>query len=217
MLDTTASSQSDTQLLQSEIEVMGESLGKQFHSIKNIIFHLTSLWKEYINIYGKEDYVDLMNQSASYFFYINQRLTINEITLLLAKLTYHEGKTYPYLTIQRLPALTRRSFREEAQELVSIAVEKASFAMDWRDRQLAHYSLDLVINDKARPLEERTSQEIDEAVLALKKIPVFYYEKYLGSSLMEICTPIHGTNALLRRLEYARQYEEEYRDRLAGG
>lgn len=116
-----------------------------------------------------------------------------EDTLLhLARLTDRaETHGKPNLTINRLAGPVDDALRDDVTALVETAVEKATFARDWRNRHIAHRDLRLALQDRAEPLEPGSRLKVKEALVAvaavLRRIAQHYEDsdiffEYLGDA-----------------------------------
>jgi len=110
-----------------------------------------------------------MNATAPTFFVYFSDIVWHETMLRLCSVTdppKSVGKDN--LTLRRLsaaipdPALSARVATE-----VEAAVRATDFARDWRNRGLAHLSLDLVLNPQAKPLAKADHTAVREALEAL--------------------------------------------------
>jgi hypothetical protein len=190
------------QVLKDEQQKLGRDQGKAFNTLKNNIFLLDVKWKEFKILYCNSKNVEILNKTASFYFYMNQQIMLDDIVLHISKIASARGKTYPYLSIRRLPDFVKQKYKDELQVLVDDAVAKTSFVRDRRNRYIAHYSLDLIINKNARPLNEIKPADIDNAIDAFKDIIVFVYTKILNAAISkDVIYPLDNANALLRRLK----------------
>lgn len=125
------------------IEVMGDDLGSLYHALWNELAWLYSKWGEYVELFGtKPSRIDLVNKAAGHFFRIVQDSLWEDALLHIARLTdppKSVGKEN--LTIRQLPQLiVKEPLKKNVSALVDVAVEKAEFCRDWRNRHidLAH-------------------------------------------------------------------------------
>lgn len=190
------------QVLKEEQSKLGRDQGKIFNALKNQIIWLDVKWKEYKILFESTDSIAILEATAPFYFYLTHQMMLDDILLHLQKITSPVGGEFPYLSIRRLPKLLRKRFSISLQSLVDDAVTKASFSKDRRDRYIAHYSLDLVVNSTARPLEAIRSEDVEEAISALKKLVTFIYNEVLGTGIfLDVIYPLENANALLRRLK----------------
>jgi hypothetical protein len=154
------------------IEKMGEGLGRQYSMLNQEVTLLHLYWNEYAELFGKNPKrIDRLNQSAPGFFRMLQDELLLTNVLHIARLTdppKSAGKTN--LTIHNLPDLVDASLKDRLTELLKVVDEKAAFCRDWRNRRFGHHDLDLAINEKAKPLEQGSREEITAALKAIADV-----------------------------------------------
>jgi hypothetical protein len=60
--------------------------------------------------------------------------------------------------------------RSEVEALCVTARDKASFAIDWRNRHIAHRDLMLTLRTPAKPLEPASHLNVGEAITAIAAV-----------------------------------------------
>lgn len=149
----------------------GELADLHWHLEEELVWlHLN--WKEYKSLYAtNEKRVGLLNATAPNFFAHLEDLVWRETLLHLCRLTdppKSVGKRN--LTVRRLPdAVTDAQLRPRVEEQVDAAAKAAQFARDWRNRRLAHRSLDYVLAPQLKPLQEASRKKVESALLALRE------------------------------------------------
>lgn len=199
------------------IKLMGESLGKQFCALRQEVVWLHSIWREYVELFGtKPSRIELLNRSAAFFFVIVED-SLWEATLLhIARLTdppTSAGKKN--LTIQVLPTLVDEKVRECVQDLVNVAIERAEFCRDWRNRRIAHRDLRLAIDEGVSPLIPATRKVVRDAIASiddtLNAITSHYMDSSTGFDGPHIAD---GAEALLYVLDDGLRAKAERSDRI---
>jgi hypothetical protein len=189
------------QVLKEEQFMLGVNQGVIYNTIKNNVFWIDIKWKEYKIQFANRTNIDVLEDAASFYFYMIRQIMIDDILLHICKITSSIGKKYPYLSIRRLPDLVEPQYRDSLVMLIDNALQKAKFAEDRRNRYIAHYSLDLVLNKDARPLENVDYERIEAAILSLKKVIIYIYEEIMHSGISsEAIYPLENANALVQRL-----------------
>lgn len=155
---------------QHHIEVMGEGLGPLYHALWNELAWLYSKWDEYLELFGtKPSRIELINKVAGHFFRIVQDSLWEDSLLHIARLTdppKSAGKEN--LTIRKLPDLIEEErFKKHLSALIDIAVEKADFCRDWRNRRIAHKDLGLAMKTGAEPLKMASRAKVKEVLSLL--------------------------------------------------
>lgn len=163
----------DEQIRDSYIAKMGVELGQTFYALEHELTWMYWRWRQYRILFGeKPDRVDLLNQSASFFFFVVHQVLFEDTLLGIARLTAGKNSGGQLaLTIQRLPELVDAHIRVELQALVDEAISTAKFALDWRNNHIAHRSLKRVLGDeKVKPLPAASRENIEKALEALRAI-----------------------------------------------
>ncbi|MBW7956308.1 MAG: hypothetical protein H3C68_00320 [Deltaproteobacteria bacterium] len=154
-------------LKQQYIVKMGEPLGKLFFALWNEVAWLHYKWNEYREFFDmKESRIHLMNEAAPMFFRFFQDMLIDDILLRIARLTDPpESRNKANLTITRLPKFIEEgNITIEVQELISKALESATFCRDLRNKRIAHYDLKLALKEGAEFVEPATKEKIQTAL-----------------------------------------------------
>ena len=186
------------------IEKMGEPLGTQFAALLQEVARLQMAWGEFIELFGDEPRVNVLNRAAPAMFHIIGH-ALWQLTLLdIARLTdppKSAGKKN--LTIQNLPELVKPEVRADVQKLVDAALGRSDVCRDHRNRQLAHLDLDLLTNQSAKPLEAATIKVVSEAIDAIGSVLKEMHIHYVGV-LSFSCNVGDAGNALslLRLLQH---------------
>jgi hypothetical protein len=166
------------------IEKMGGALGAEFHALWTEVVWLHWNWGEFVELFGsKPSRVELLNQTAPAFFRLIQD-SLWEITVLrIARLTDPaKSRGRANLTIRNLPDLVDDAIaRQAVTALIDLAVSRASFCRDWRNRHIAHHDLDLALNRAAAPLEFASRQRVSEALSMIAKVLNYLEGYYAGS------------------------------------
>jgi hypothetical protein len=203
------------------IEVMGNKLGPIFHAIYNEIAWLYIKWNQYVEIYGtKPSRIELINKAAPLFFRIVQDSLFEDIIIHIARLTdppKSVGK--PNLTIKRFPELIENEIlKNNLSELINIALDKAEFCRDWRNRRIAHRDLNLALKEGANPLKPASRQKIREALEAFSALLNTISVHFMDSTIVfgKISDP-GGALSLLYVIDDGLSAEKERRERIRKG
>jgi hypothetical protein len=158
-------------MLEHYVEKMGTELGPLFQAASSELSWMHWRWKQFRILFGdKPARLDLLNQAAPFFFHtIHESLL--ELTLLgIARLVgppKSVGKAN--LSFQAIPPLCDTKIRDEVNALVDKAKNAGGFAVDWRNRHIAHRDLDLSLG-KSTQLETATREKIEDSLLALRNV-----------------------------------------------
>jgi hypothetical protein len=175
-----ASSQSYEEAGEDYREKMGDELGPIFHRLWNECALLHMRWDDYADMFGtdQEDF-DLMNESAAGFFRGVQDTTWEWILLKLCHFADRDRIGYRRtLSLETMRLTKAAQSVPNINELVKSAREKCQFAMDWRNRSVAHSDLDHQLDRSLKPLEPASRSDVREALKridsVLKAVSIHY-------------------------------------------
>jgi hypothetical protein len=160
------------QVLEAYVKEMGSELGPIFHAISNELTWVHWRWNQYRILFGeKPSHIELLNESAPFFFRVIQDALFEETLLGISRLIgppQSVGK--PNLTIRRLTPLCEPKIRDQIETLVGVAKDAGEFANDWRNRHIAHRDLDLALGRPAKMLETATREKVEASLSALRDV-----------------------------------------------
>jgi len=191
---------------------MGRDLGELYSVLSDELIRLYWHWHEYVQLFAtKSTRVSLLNESASFFFWVVQQTFWQETLLGIARLTSVPGsRGKSNLTVQRIaPFIMDVQLRADVESLVSAAVEAAAFAKGWRDRHIAHRDLDLSLGRMATPLPKATKEKVDIALesiaVVLNRLDLHFLDATMA---YDFVNPIGGCESLLFVLRDGLRREE---------
>lgn len=164
-------------------EAMGHELGELYTLLDTELVWVFILWRQFVQLYAEEpSRIDLLNESASFFFGLLQQNLWEDTLLGITRLTGPERSSgNQNLSLRRLPPLIpNRRLRSRVEHLVDEVKEKAGFAQDWRNRHIAHRDLDLLTKPEAEPLKPASKEAVDAVLDAcaavLNAMAHFYFD-----------------------------------------
>lgn len=186
----------------SYIAKMGEELGRVFHAVAQDLTWMHWRWRQHRVLFGeKPERIDLMNQSASFFFYLVQQVFFEDTLLGISRLTAGKNSGgHVALTIQQLPELVAAQIRPEVQTLVDDAVSAAAFAVEWRNNHIAHRNLKRALGEKVKALPDATREKVENALEALRAVLNCVERSYCKAITAYDSPPLEGAKALLQVL-----------------
>lgn len=210
------------QMLQHNIAVMGEELGKQHTALMHEVTALHLYWKEFLELFGTNDKrIERLNRSAPGFFRMLQEQQFETNMMHIARLTDSPksvGKDN--LTLLNLPYLvTDAVLKAQLVTLVEDAKNKCAFAREWRNRRFAHHDLLLAIQDgKAVPLQTASKENVNAAIAALANVLNVLERHYnKGGCDFAAIAPHKGAATLLFTLGFGVKAREEMEAKIANG
>lgn len=182
------------------LRVLGPQLGVLWHALYNEVVWLHAKWKQYRHLYASTENVDLLNETAGFFFGVVQKIMWEDAVLHLARLTdppRSMGKEN--LTLRRLAeAIEDAALSARVTALVEAAMSECEFARDWRNRHLAHRDLHLALHSGAKLLPGVSRDQMERALAAFRSVlneverhywgPTTAFEHFLGHSDAESLT-----------------------------
>jgi hypothetical protein len=162
------------------VAAMGAQLGEIYHSLSDQVSWLHLKWDTFCELFADRDTVDLLNSAAPAYFHELQRQTWEDLLLHLCRVTdppLSAGKSN--LTLRRLPDLVSdQLLRVNLQALVDDAVQKTTFARDWRNRRLAHTEL-----LRSQPLASASRKHVEDALTAIRLVMNQLEQPYLNKTV----------------------------------
>ena len=154
------------------LRTLGPLLGPLYHALFNDVQWLHAKWKQFCDLYTSADTVDLLNETAGFFFRIVQDIMVGDAMLHIARLTDPErlGEK-ENLTLCRLPgAIENVELADRVAALVEAARVEAGFVRDWRNRHLAHTDFKLALDSAVQPLPPVSFGQMQRVLAALRAV-----------------------------------------------
>jgi hypothetical protein len=165
------------------LNVLGPQLGPLYHALYSEVLWLHAKWKQYRHLYASADNVNLLNDTAGFFFRVVQDMMWGDTMLHIARLMDRPrsvGKEN--LTLCRLAgAIGDTALAARVAALVESAETDTAFVRDWRNRRLAHSDLQLALDSGAQPLPAVSRDQMERALAALRAVMNEIQIHYWGS------------------------------------
>jgi hypothetical protein len=179
------------------IEKLGEDFGSLVYAIRNEVTWLTFKWIEFSELFGtKETRIELLNQSAPFFFFTIQKVLWDNLILGIAILTDPiESNGKKNITLKAIPFfISDANFRKEIERDI-----KAH--MDY------NFGIDL---QNAKVLEPATREKLRSTIERIQSIYNKIELKYLGRTVgYKYLTSHRGAISLLHTIESGIRFEEQ--------
>jgi hypothetical protein len=202
----------------------GAEMGSLMHALWNETAWLYVQWHQYEELFGeKESRVILLNRAAPVFFRVVQDVLWDQTLLSIARLVdrpQSPGKgSRQNLTVASLPArIPDAKLRAEVEDLCSSARAKASFAIDWRNRHIAHRDLMVTLGTPANPLEPASRLKVREAIAAIAAVTQHIDLRVRETNLVYDWASHPGDAwSVLKHLRDGLAWEKERHERLRRG
>jgi hypothetical protein len=200
---------------------MGQSLGEVFHELSLELTLLCWHFQEVRELYGEHGArLELMNHTAPFFFWMLQRTWWDEALLGLTRLLAPEASMgKPNLTFQRLSALIPDpALKAKIADAVSALTKKAAFAMQWRNKRIAHRDLDHSLKRTVTALPPVSLQDVSSVLEDMADVLNSIELHFTHESTSYVRSPIsHGVMAMLSVLRDGVRLEEKRQSRLEKG
>ncbi len=158
------------------VKALGADLGAIYQALCNDVSWLHFKWNQYRILFAESpERIDLLNRVAGAFFLITQEVLRDDVLLHIARLTDRKdhGKDKENLSLLQLASAVKVNAPQisvEVDSLVKQAREKARFVVDWRNRRLAHTSLDVALARGAKALPGIDREQIEGFLRALRAV-----------------------------------------------
>lgn len=170
-------------------------------------------WKEYKVFFAAgQAHIDLINATAPSFFMHFEDMAWGETLLHLCRLTdppKSAGKnTLTVLSLARMIDDTK--LKAKVEQEAEAAKQATAFARDWRNRRLAHRSLEHALDPQLKPLATARRADVEKALAALRQVmnSVSVHYESIHNDFESVIAPSKGAKALLRYLSKGLEADE---------
>jgi hypothetical protein len=208
---------SSEEIEQQHMQAMGSSLGPVYHLLYNDVMWLHAKWQQYRKLVGESrDRVELLNRAAGFFFFIVQDVLWNDVLLHLARLvdppTSLGRIDKTNLTLRALPAfLSDSSLALKVNESVEEVWAACAFAVDWRNRRIAHRDLALALESVgSEPLTPASRAIVEAALKSIRTTLGLVHGHYLhmDPGFERFTPPGSDADAVLVHLQRSQEHEK---------
>ena len=186
-----------------------------YEELKTEVTWLHGRWIIYRQLYDKsEKRVQLLNESASAFFYILQDLLIRDVQVTLSKLT-DPAKTSDHdnLSLELLQSRLQNSGNAElagrTRTILDNLHSQCAPFRTWRNKRLAHLDLSTTMQATTNPLPDISRQMVEDALQLvrdfLNEIEMYYNDEKKGYEHLSMES---DGDALVALLRYGLRYLE---------
>jgi len=154
------------------LSVLGPQLGPVYHALHNEVAWLHAKWKQYCHLYASAETVDLLNETAGFFFRVVQDVMWNDVMLHVARLMERAelGRKENLVLCRLAGAIEDAALAARVAALVERAKTETAFIRDWRNRRLAHNDLQLALDSGSQPLPDVSHDQMERALAALRAV-----------------------------------------------
>ena len=148
------------------IAALGTQGNSVFMALHYDICDLLLKWDRFKILFGSQEHIDLLNDTASTLFYNIQRIMLNDIILHITNLTDRKktGKN-ENLTILCLPDLVDDGVSKKLVAcLCKVALDKSENIKKVRNKKIAHTDKKEALKEKTTLLLEKYRIQVDEAI-----------------------------------------------------
>jgi hypothetical protein len=199
---------------------MGPQFGPFWDLLRDELILLHAKWHQYRQLYGSSsERIELLNNSASFFFFLVQDILWDDIVLHIARLVERAGRgDRQVLTIQRIPAFVGGTRIEStAKAHVDAVITATQFVREWRNKRVAHRDLQQLLKQRPTPLTGGSRADVESALDAFRSlynhVGAFYSQ---GHTIFDL-PGMPGAECLLRRLAVGKEAHDARMERLRTG
>lgn len=210
------------QVVARNVEALGEELGLLYTDLYNECIWVHTIWREVDSLYGtSQERVDLLNRTASYFFYLLQLMAQDNVLLHIARITDPPGSgDKRNITVRSLPQhISDPKDASRVQEKVEALLGAASFAREHRNKRIAHIDLAARRGTIPEPLPAATRERIENVLGHLREVLNEFERCCLQFSVHyeDGVAPMAGADSLARYLAAGSHFLEDWYRRLKSG
>lgn len=192
-----------------EVEEVYEPLWQQ-------VCTLHSSWGMFCKLYTKEETVRFLNKMAGGFFGMLQRILINEVLLSVSRLTNppqsrvkkeEKDNLTLSLLVQRIDQTQYPKLNAELEQQLKMVGAACEFTRPHRNKRIAHFDLETLLNAPATNLPIANKQKIDLAIKEISALINCVQNHFSGyKTVFELLTLGDGTQLLINRLSQAHDF-----------
>lgn len=213
--------QTGEQVERAHLKAFGPESGPLYHALHNEVSWIHAKWLEYRKLFAKsEERIDLLNETAGFFFRVVQDVLWDDVLLHIARLTdpAEQGR-FQNLTLPRLAeAFSDTEVGPELALSVDAVLSKAEFAREWRNRRIAHRDLPLALDSKAMPLPGISRQHVEAVLASIRQAMNLLHREYVGGDMaFELFLTHDDADSLVHHLSLASWLETRRMERARAG
>lgn len=153
----------------SDRALLGPELGPLVDALSDELSWVFIRWSQYTKLFTADARVEILNAAAPFFFWVVQETLWYDTLLGISRLAgppKTAGKDN--LSIHRVvPLIQDESLSEVVRERIDRLSLACDFAIQWRNRHIAHRDLALALKREARPLPKASEAQVSAALEAL--------------------------------------------------
>jgi hypothetical protein len=153
------------------------------------------------------------------FFRIVHNVLFEDTLLAVARLVGPpKSLNKPNLTVERFPPLlVDVNLQDEVSSLIQKAKASTAFAVDWRNRRLAHRDLDLSLKRNQQALAPATREKVEASLSALRDVLNRIEKKFCNAATVYYSPTPGDAEALLCVIRDGVQWDRDRCERLKRG
>lgn len=170
------------------LQAMGPSRGPLYHDLWNEVAWLHAKWQQYVTLFaGARADVDVLNKTAGFFFRIVQGVLWEDTLPHLARLvdppeSLKQADKANVTLLALPPLIDDPALASTVRMLVDEVKARCAFAVDARNRHIAHRDLALALKyPTAKPLARGNGASVNEALESIREVFGAVHQRYLGT------------------------------------
>lgn len=204
-----SSTKSPLEIEEEMVTKLGEINGRLFYGIQNEFIHLTQKYKHFEVLFMKgQSRIDIMNRTASYFFFSIQRIMLDDLVINISRLTEAKSEKKNATIKLFLDSYNRKDLDPQINKLEKKFKESFKNLINWRNKRVAHRDFDIHVNQSPISLKY---DEVKTCITDLTSLMRRIHINFFGSDyLYDLFSVTGGATSLLAHLDYSLRSREEY-------
>lgn len=196
----------------------GPTLGAKYYVLHNQVTHVHMNWVMISELVKDQEQRSLLQSVGGYFFIEAHRVFANDVILRLSRLTdpAQQGRQENLSLYALLDDISDPCSKSKIKNLIEKAKDKIAPLKKHRDKRIAHFDLNVALNNQTFSLPSINNQSVDEALLAVSKVLGQLRDEYEGTSTANEWVPVQTVpdiKGLLYYLEKGFSQEQSRRDK----
>ena len=202
--------------------VFGPTLGAKYYVLHNQVTHVHMNWAMISELVKDQEQRSLLQSAGGYFFIEAHRVFANDVILRLSRLTDPARSGRPNQQRENLSLyallddISDPCSKSRIKNLIEEAKAKIAPLKKHRDKRIAHFDLNVALNNQTFSLPSINNQSVDEALLAVGKVLGQLRDEYEGTSTVNKWVPVQTVpdiKGLLYYLEKGFSQEQSRKDK----
>ena len=184
--------------------VFGPALGEKYYVLNNqvIIAHMN--WAMIGELVKDQERRSLLKSTGGHFFVEVHRAFVNDVILRLSRLTdpAQQGRQDNLSLYAFLDDINDPSLKSKIGNLIDEAKDKITPLKEHRHKRIAHFDLQVALNNPNFALQPISNESVDEALSAVGEVLEQLREGYTSTSKIQMWVPVEAVQNIKHLLFY---------------